>query len=104
MYKFFSAKYFPEGSIRNALVHPKSSYTWKSIIHAREVVHKGAIWRIGNGKKIKFWDHQWLPKPGCSKLYLLEQVLLWLGSVSCFIQILESGIRVNWLLVFYLGD
>ena len=68
MYKFFSAKYFPEGSIRNALVHPKSSYTWKSIIHAREVVHKGAIWRIGNGKKIKFWDHQWLPKPGCSKI------------------------------------
>ena len=68
MYKFFNAKYFPEGSILNALVHPKSSYTWKSIIQAREVVHKGAIWRIGNGKKIKVWDHQWLPKLGCSKI------------------------------------
>ena len=34
------------------------------------------------------------------KLYLLERVLLWFGLVSYFIQILESGIRVNWLLVF----
>ena len=68
VYKFFCAKYFPEGSILNALVHLKSSYTWKSIIQAREVVHKGEIWRIGNGKKNKVWDHQWLPKSGCSKI------------------------------------
>ena len=39
---------------------------------------------------------------GVVKLYLLERVLLWLGSVSCFIHILESGILVNWLLVFFL--
>ena len=32
---------------------------------------------------------------GVVKLYLLEWVLLWLRSVSCFIQILESGIQVN---------
>ena len=40
---------------------------------------------------------------GVVELYLLEQVLLWIGSVSCFIQILESRIWVSWLLVFYLG-
>lgn len=37
-------------------------------MQAREVIHKGAIWRIGNGETIKVWDHQWLPKPGCSKI------------------------------------
>ena len=37
-------------------------------MQAREVVRKGTIWRIGNGEKIKVWDHQWLPEPGCSKI------------------------------------
>ena len=31
LYKVFSVKYFPTGSILDALVHPKSSYIWKSI-------------------------------------------------------------------------
>ena len=68
VYKVFSANYFLEGSILDAPVHSKSSYAWKSIMQAREEVHKGAIWRIGNGKTIKVWDHQWLPEPGCSKI------------------------------------
>ena len=68
VYKVFSAKYFLEGSILDAPVHPKSSYAWKSIMQAREEVHKGTIWRIGNGKTIKAWDHQWLPEPGYSKI------------------------------------
>ena len=37
-------------------------------MQAREVVRKGTIWRIGNGEKIKVWDHQWLPESGCSKI------------------------------------
>ena len=37
-------------------------------MQAREVVRKGAIWRIGNGETVKVWDHQWLPEPGCSKI------------------------------------
>ena len=32
MYKVFSAKYFPNGSVLDAPVHPKSSYAWKSIL------------------------------------------------------------------------
>ena len=43
VYKVFSAKYFPNGSVLDAPVHPKSSYAWKSILQAREVIHKGAI-------------------------------------------------------------
>ncbi|KAK9991527.1 hypothetical protein SO802_026512 [Lithocarpus litseifolius] len=35
---------------------------------AREVVNMGAIWRIGNGEKVKVWDHQWLPVPGCGRI------------------------------------
>ena len=42
-YKVFSSKYFPNGSILDTSVHSKSSYAWKSILQAREVIHKGAI-------------------------------------------------------------
>ena len=68
VYKVFSAKYFPNGSILDAPVHSKSSYAWKSILQAREVIHNGAIWRIGNGEAINIWDHHWLPELGCSKI------------------------------------
>ncbi|XP_075654807.1 uncharacterized protein LOC142624974 [Castanea sativa] len=68
VYKVFSVKYFPNGNVLDALVHPKSSYAWKSILQAQEVIHKGAIWRIGNGEAINIWDHQWLPELGCSKI------------------------------------
>ena len=43
VYKVFSSKYFPNGSILDTSVHSKSSYAWKSILEAREVIHKGAI-------------------------------------------------------------
>ena len=66
--KVFSAKYFPNGSILDAPIHPKSSYAWKSILQAREVIHKGAIWRIKNGEAINIWDHHWLLELGCSKI------------------------------------
>ena len=39
---------------------------------AREVIHKGAIWRIGNGEAINIWDHHWLPGPSCSKIVSLR--------------------------------
>ena len=49
LFKVFSAKYFPNGNILEALVHPRCSYAWRSILQARGVIEKGAIWRVGNG-------------------------------------------------------
>ena len=68
LYKVFSAKYFPNGNILDAPIHPKSSYAWRSILQAREVVHKGAVWRVGDGKGIDIWDQKWLPDLVYSKV------------------------------------
>lgn len=38
-----------------------SSYAWKSILHGRDVLNRGACWRIGNGHSVKNWQHSWLP-------------------------------------------
>ena len=60
LFRVFSAKYFPNGNILDAPIHPKCSYTWKSILQAREVIQNGAIWRVGNGQLIDIWNHRWL--------------------------------------------
>jgi len=67
-FKVFSAKYFPNGNILKALVHPKCFYAWRSILQAREVIEKGAIWRVGNGQLIDVWQHRWLPEPNNNKI------------------------------------
>ena len=38
------------------------SYAWKSIIKGRDVIKRGAIWRIGDGKSIHIWGDRWLPQ------------------------------------------
>ena len=68
LFKVFSAKYFPQGNILEAAVHPKCSYAWRSILQAREVIDKGAIWRVGDGKLIDVWRHRWLPDLNHSKI------------------------------------
>lgn len=49
LYKVFSAKYFSTRNIMEALVHPRSSFTWRSILQTRDVISQGAIWRVGDG-------------------------------------------------------
>uniref|UniRef100_A0A2N9GCE4 RNase H type-1 domain-containing protein n=1 Tax=Fagus sylvatica TaxID=28930 RepID=A0A2N9GCE4_FAGSY len=45
----------------DAQLNAWSSFAWKSIMGAREVIKKGSIWRIGNGEHIRIWGERWLP-------------------------------------------
>ena len=36
-----------------ASVHPRSSFSWKSILQARDVISQGVVWRVGDGESIK---------------------------------------------------
>ena len=68
LYKLFNGKYFPNGSILEAPIHPRCSFAWRSILQARDVINKGAVWRVGNGESIKIWEHNWLPDHSNSKV------------------------------------
>ena len=38
------------------------SYAWRSILVGRDVIQRGARWRVGDGKKIRIWQDNWLPR------------------------------------------
>ena len=68
LFKVFRARYFLNCSVLDAPIHPKCSYAWRSILQAREVIEKGAIWRVGSGQQIEVWKHRWLSDPCYSKI------------------------------------
>ena len=35
--------------------------SWKNILKGRDVLMRGARWRIGNGAKASIWKYAWLP-------------------------------------------
>ena len=59
-YKFFKAKFFPNGSIFDAK-EKNGSYAWRSILKGREVIMRGMRWRIGDGSAVRIYHDRWLP-------------------------------------------
>ena len=47
-YKVFKSKFFPNGTIMEAVNLSSASYAWQSIIRGREVIKKGAILGMAN--------------------------------------------------------
>ena len=59
--KVFKARFFLHGSILDDDVKINGSYAWKSIIQARSIIQKGALWHIGSRYKAKIWGDNWVP-------------------------------------------
>ncbi|KAF7838841.1 putative ribonuclease H protein At1g65750 family [Senna tora] len=38
-----------------------SSPLWRGVVNSWKFVQEGAVWRLGNGMKVKFWSDPWLP-------------------------------------------
>lgn len=57
----FKARFFPNGTILDAKDSAFASYAWKSILKGRELILKGALWRVGDGNQKKIWRDNWLP-------------------------------------------
>ena len=60
-YKVFKMKFFPHCSIWEAQESSSGSHAWHSILKGRDVLLKGARWRVGCGEDISIWNDAWLP-------------------------------------------
>ena len=61
--RIMQAKYFPNSSIMEASLGTRPSQAWRSILSAKELIHYGAFWRVGNGRDIRLWGDKWIPTP-----------------------------------------
>ena len=61
MAKVLKNKYFPHTSFMDVRVSPLASYTWKSILSARQLLERGVRKVVGNGAAIVLWSDPWIP-------------------------------------------
>ena len=102
-YKVFKAKYFPNSSVMEAKIPSSASYAWKSIIKGREVIRRGAIWRIGRGESIRVWGDNWLLGTDTNKVLSP----CWHGAGNFTVSLFIDQTNCRWredLLDYYLMD
>ena len=59
-YRVFKTKIFPNTTVMATNNPTNASNAWKSIIKGRNVIKRGAVWRIGLGNSIHVWGDNWL--------------------------------------------
>lgn len=67
-YRVLKARYFPKSNFLEAQLGKKPSYTWRSLMAAREVLWHGLRWSIGNGRRTKIWADRWILIPNSFKV------------------------------------
>lgn len=60
--RVLKAKYYPNGSLIDTSFGGNASPGWRAIEFGLELLKKGIIWRVGNGKSIRLWRDPWLPR------------------------------------------
>ena len=74
--------FFPNGSILDANPRNRGSYAWQSILKARDIILKGAVWRVGDGKSINIWNQRWLLEENHRKVISPPPAVLLSSTVS----------------------
>lgn len=81
-------KYLRKDSFLSACKKNSHSATWKAILEARTVLHKGIRWIVGNGQSIHFWIDNWVfpfPLLGLIPIFMQNNINLNV-KVAYFIQ------------------
>ena len=60
--RLLKAKYFPNEELLDTIFTGNASNTWRSIEYGIELLKKGIIWRVGNGKNFRIWRDNWIPR------------------------------------------
>ncbi|XP_050222174.1 uncharacterized protein LOC126672268 [Mercurialis annua] len=69
-------RYYKDGNFMSAQCPRSSSYTWRSIIWAREILQNGIRWRVGDGKTANVYTDKWLPRESTFKVWSTPKLSL----------------------------
>jgi hypothetical protein len=61
------ARYFKNGCFMSASCPKAASFTWRSILHGRELLADGLIMRVGDGEDIDVCKDNWIPRAGLKR-------------------------------------
>jgi len=89
--RLLKALYFPDKHFLNAILGSRPSQIWRAILDGRDVLEQGLIKRIGNGKSIDIWKHNWLPRDGG-----LRPIASKLSNPPRCVSELIDGITMQW--------
>jgi hypothetical protein len=56
------ANYYPQGNLLDTVFSGNPSPTWSAIVYGLDLLKEGMIWRIGNGRSVRIWRDNWLPR------------------------------------------
>jgi len=58
--RVLKGRYFPNCTFWDAPLPRSSSFTWRSLMYGKEILMKGILWRVGNGKTIRIIKDNWI--------------------------------------------
>ncbi|KAK9938568.1 hypothetical protein M0R45_015297 [Rubus argutus] len=61
--RVMKARYFPLCDFSLAVKGYRASWSWASLLEARDIILSGSSWQFGNGLSIRIWTDSWLPPP-----------------------------------------
>ena len=68
--RVLKAKYFLRSKLLDMAPAGDASPTWRAVEYGLELLKKGAIYRVGNGKEINLWRDNWIPREQSHSLKL----------------------------------
>lgn len=60
-FRVLKGRYFPNEDFWSSGCPRSASYTWRSLMFGKKLLHKGLLWRVGDGKKISLTRDNWIP-------------------------------------------
>lgn len=84
--QIIKAKYYKNCFFLEAIVGPRPSFAWRSLIASQALLKNSLLWRIGDGWGAKVWGTQWIPN---LLTYLVQLPINGLGAKARVIDLID---------------
>lgn len=94
-YKVFRARFFSDCSILETKDSIIGSYAWKRILSPSDIIKRGIVWCIGDGKSVCIKEDMWLLDKVHRKVISPISSIPLDAKVSCLINVNTGGWKVD---------